>query len=422
MGQPMDSTLSWSAHQVLQEAARCLYCHDAPCVARCPVGIKVPEFIRKIVTGNYEGAANVIYQSNVFGAICADVCPQIELCGKDCNTRNMGEAISIARLQQFAAQKRQQPLATPVAIQGKRVAVVGAGPAGLSGAYALAGRGYEVVVFEGRPYGGGTAAWGIPSYRLSQPALERDLARISEVVRDIRYSTVVGQDVAVEDLLAEYDAVLLGCGLGHGEMMRISGEGLPGVLSAEQLLASYNTGFKGSVPQDGHEIDRVVIIGGGNTAMDAACVVKRAGASKVVVMYRRSLEEMPAWREEYESAAALGVEFRFRTAPIAILGTDRVQVLSCTDMKLKEGEIMGGKLEPVVGSEYQLAVDTVVIAIGQGKNRLIEQFGNSAKVFIAGDAANGGGTVVQAVAEGQKAALAIDEFLQAVNTGGEGQL
>ncbi|MEW6661611.1 MAG: NAD(P)-dependent oxidoreductase [Bacillota bacterium] len=402
---------SWSPYQALMEASRCLYCHDAPCVQGCPAEIKIPDFIRKIKTGNMRGAARVIYESNTFGAVCADVCPQAEFCRKGCTHANLKEPINIGQLQKFALNSAGLE-ATPVPPNGKKVAVVGAGPAGLSGAYILALKGYEATVFEASPYAGGTALWGIPDYRLDYRVLERELSRIKKVVKNIHYSVVVGEDVPVEALLAEYDAVLVSCGLGSTPALEVPGAGLSGVYPAEKLLAAHNLKVKLGTGSGVPVGAKVVVIGGGNTAMDAACIAKRAGAQQVTVAYRRSLAEMPAWQEEYQFAVAQGIEFRWLTAPVAVLGTEKVTGIKLISMKLGDKDETGRRRpEPVPGSEFELAADMVIVATGQGENPLAKKLAGMSKVFLAGDAANGGGTVVQAVAEGQKAAIAIDHFI-----------
>ncbi|MBS3977350.1 MAG: NAD(P)-dependent oxidoreductase [Syntrophomonadaceae bacterium] len=403
---------AWSPYQALREASRCLYCHDAPCVQGCPAEIKIPDFIHKIKTGNLRGAARVIYESNAFGAVCADVCPQAELCRKGCTQANLDEAINIGRLQKFALESAGLE-STPLPPNGKKVAVIGAGPAGLSGAYALMQKGYEAVVFEAGPDAGGTALWGIPDYRLEYQILERELSRITKVVRDIRYSVTVGGDVPLETLLAEYDAVLVSCGLGSTSALEVPGAGLSGVYPAEKFLAAYNLKMKLGTGSQIPVGAKVVVIGGGNTAMDAACIAKRAGARQVTVAYRRSLAEMPAWQEEYRFAVAQGIEFRWLTAPVAVLGTDQVTGIKLISMELGPEDETGRKRPVAVpGSEFDLAADMVIVATGQSQHPLLKKLAGLPKVYLAGDAANGGKTVVQAVAEGQKAAIAIDHYLQ----------
>lgn len=416
---PISGGGSWSAHQALAEASRCMYCHDAPCVKGCPVQIDIPEFIRKIVTENYNGAARVVYEKNILGAVCADVCPEGELCAKDCNAARAGEPIRIGRLQKFAVMQGRQKHVTVNLAQGKRVAVVGAGPAGLSGAHTLASMGYAVTVFEARAEAGGTVQWGIPHYRLESSVLQHDLVQIQKTVPDIRFGVAVGRDMAEDALLKEYDAVLLSCGLGDGKNLDIPGALLDGVVTAEQMLAEYNPKFKeGEIGAELAGIS-VVVIGGGNTAMDAACVAKRAGA-EVTILYRRAQEEMTAWPEEYLAASKLGIEFRWRTAPLALLGEGRVTAVRASKMQPCLAGDYAGLLEPITDSEFDLDAELVVVAIGQRKNSLAQALVGQPKVFLAGDVANDGATVVQAVAEGHQAALSIDSFLSAAIALGEG--
>jgi len=409
---------SWSEHQALMEASRCLYCHDAPCVKGCPVEVNIPEFIRKIVTENYVGAARVVYESNIFGAVCADVCPQSELCAKECNVAQMGEPINIGRLQKFAV-LQSRPKQAKILAQGKRVAVIGAGPAGLSGAYALARQGYRVAVMEARQEAGGTTLWGIPPCRLESAVFAHDLARIQELVPDMRFGVEIGHEMSTEALLAEFDAILLSCGLGRGRTLDIPGTELSGVMSAEQMLTEYNTTAKKGQNVASIAGKRVIVIGGGNTAMDVATVARRAGAN-VTVLYRRTLGEMTAWQEEYQAASSQGVEFRWQTAPVAILGQNHVTAVRAVYMQSGRHDSLPGNLEQVPNSEHDVSCDFVVVAIGQVANPLVQELSGHAKVFLAGDALNGGATVVQAVAEGQQAALSIDVFLRQANVEAEG--
>lgn len=401
---------SWSVHQALMEASRCMYCHDAPCVKGCPVEMKIPEFIRKIVTENYAGAARVVYESNVFGAVCADVCPQSELCAKECNAGQVGEPINIGRLQKFAV-LQSRPKQAEIFAQGKRVAVIGAGPAGLCGAYSLACQGYEVTVIEARTEAGGTTLWGIPPYRLDNAVFAQDMVRIQELVQDMRFGVAIGKEISPDALLAEYDAILLSCGLGRGRELDIPGAELSGVISAEEMLTEYNTTAKKGLSAPPITGKRVIVIGGGNTAMDVAAVARRAGAL-VTVLYRRTLSEMTAWQEEYQAASNSGVEFRWQTAPVAILGDNQVQAVRAAYMQPTGPDGLTGHLEAVPGSEHDICCDLVVVAIGQTPNPLVKELANHSKVFLAGDALNGGATVVQAVAEGQQAAVAMGIFLR----------
>lgn len=427
----------FALHQALAEASRCLFCHDAPCVAGCPAGVDVPGFIRRLKTKNFLGAARLIREANVFAGVCARVCPAEELCEKKCSSTNLSEPIAIAALQRFVADeeaKRGIRLPGPGAPTGKRVAVIGSGPAGLACAHELARLGHAVTVYEAGERPGGLLVHGIPRYRLPLAVAEAEVAAVLALsALDVRTGLWVGRDVPAAAIRRSCDAVFLAPGLGYGSSLGIPGEDLPGVLQAGEFLRKAATGC--GVRLAG----RVAVIGGGNVAMDAACSALRCGASEVVVVYRRSREEMPAWRREYEFAAAEGVRFEFLTCPVRLVDEGgRLAGMECVRTRLGEPDSSGRRRpEMIPGTKHMIEVRTAIVAVGQAPwPGLVELFGGLAGagaattttgtlivdrdtmmtsvegVFAGGDAAGGGATVVKAVAEGKKAAKAIHAYLQ----------
>ncbi|MCR4402885.1 MAG: NAD(P)-dependent oxidoreductase [Firmicutes bacterium] len=426
-------------HEVLAEASRCLFCHDAPCVSGCPAGVDVPGFIRRLKTKNFIGAARLIRETNVFAGVCARVCPAEELCEKRCSSTNLSEPIAIAALQRFAADeeaKRGIKLPHAAAPTGKRVAVVGSGPAGLACAHELVRLGHAVTLYEGEENLGGLLVHGIPRYRLPLAVAKTEVdAVLASPGLEVSKGVWVGRDVSMAAIRRSCDAVFLAPGLGEVSSLGIPGEGLHGVLKAGEFLRSVATGACARLE------GRVVVIGGGNVAMDAACSALRCGASEVVVVYRRSREELPAWRREYEFALAEGVRFEFLTAPVRFVGDGgRLAAVECVRTRLGEPDAGGRKRpEMIPGTEHMIEVRTVIVAVGQApRPELVELFGGGGLVasgaaafvaglipvdqstmmtpiegvFAGGDAVDGGATVVKAVAEGRKAARAIHAYLQ----------
>lgn len=416
-----------SMQAALEAAARCLYCFDPPCAKACPSGIDPSTFIRKITTGNMRGAARAILEANVLAGSCARVCPVEELCEGACVlNRDQQPPVSVGRLQRFvtdwAAEHGVKVLSTGKAT-GRKVAVVGGGPAGLTCAAELARLGHAVTVFEAREMAGGLNTYGIVPLRLQ---VNDSLAEV-EMVRglgvEIKTGTVVGKDVRAAGLLDSYDAVFLGVGLGKSWKLDVPGEGLEGVHDALDLLAAVKTGKK----RDYFKGKRVAIVGGGNTAIDAATVSKRLGAEEVTVVYRRTEKEMPAYRPEVDFARLEGVQFRWLTAPVSIAGNGRVSGLKCVRMALGEPDASGRpRPVPVAGSEQVIDVDLVIKALGQSPATVLaEDLGietksgliqvdpasgrtSNPRVFAGGDCVRGGSEVVFAVREGKRAALGID--------------
>lgn len=393
-----------SKEAALLEAAGCLKCYQAPCQENCPAGIDIPGFIYRIKVGDIRGAKKILYDQNLFSATCAAVCPVEELCQENCNKGEVSRSVAIGALQAYAAAEGGEidlPSAEKTS-QPRRIAVIGAGPAGMSGAYHLARAGHQVDLFEAQDRPGGTAFWGIPAWRLSREILEKESRDIERHLHSVNYNTRVGEDIAAETILQDYDAVLIGCGLGAGASLRIEGAGLEGLVDASSFLRYHNTGENGVPSPDGKI---VLIIGGGNTAMDAALAAREAGAERSIIVYRRSWKEMPAWKEEIHKALEGGVEFIMQTAPVEIIGQARVEGLKMVPTRLIAGdEDSRPRPVPLEGREFAFPADMIITALGQMENPLVEQFQGQDKVFFAGDAAGGEATVVQAVADGREAA------------------
>mgnify|MGYP001017545994 CR=1 FL=1 len=423
--------------EALEEANRCLYCYDAPCVKACPTGIDIPGFIRKIATGNLPGAARVILEANPVGATCARVCPTEELCEGACVLNKASRPIAIGLLQRYAtdaAARRGEPVVRPGPKNGLKVAVIGGGPAGLSAARELARFGYAVTVFEAREKAGGLSTYGIVSFRLPQEVPEWEVEQIRSMGVEIRTGVRVGTDIPADRLIRDHDAVVLAAGMGKVPMLGIEGEDLEGVYDALEFIEATKTG---SAPK-GVRGARVAVIGAGNTAIDAATCSTRLGAANVKILYRRTEAEMTAYAFEYRFAKEEGVEFRWLTAPKRIIGDERGRVtrLECVRMRLTDTPGKDGRPMPVpvAGSEFQMNVDVVIKAIGQTRHLpLIEALGvahergvvivdpdthqtSNPKIYAAGDIVFGHGqgeaTVVSAAEQGKRAARAIHRALQ----------
>lgn len=416
--------------EALDEANRCLFCYDAPCIKACPTSIDIPSFIKKIATGNMLGSARTIMEANPVGASCARVCPTEELCEGACVLNHASKPIMIGLLQRHAtdwAIRNQVQLFQAGTRNGKKVAVVGAGPAGLSAARELARLGYAVTVFEAKEKGGGMNSYGIVSFRLPQEIALWEVEQVAALGVEFRLGTRVGADVSADELVQNYDAVLLAVGMGAVPKLGIPGEELEGVLDAIALVEETKTkrlreDFVGK---------KVAVIGAGNTAIDAATCSKRLGAKSVQILYRRTEKEMTAYPFEYEFAKQDGIEFRWLVAPKRIIGKEgRVAAIELTRMRLGEPDEKGRRRPIAIeGSEFLHEVDFVVRAIGQERLLpLIESFGightngvvtiDSAiyqttrpGIYAAGDVIFGGGNVdamvVDAANHGKKAAYAI---------------
>lgn len=441
--------IGYTEEAALDEAMRCLSCKNMPCVAGCPVNIHIPEFIAKIKEHDFEGAYKIISETSSLPAVCGRVCPQETQCESKCVRGIKGEPVGIGRLERFVADwhnaHSDAPL-EPVKSNGHRVAVIGSGPSGLTCAGDLARKGYQVTVFEALHTAGGVLVYGIPEFRLPKAIVQQEVDNLKRLGVDVETNIVIGKTLTVDELFdMGYEAVFIGTGAGLPNFMGIPGESLKGVYSANEFLTRSNL-MKAYLDDPVTPImkgGRVAVVGGGNVAMDAARTALRLGAEKVYIVYRRSLEELPARREEVEHAMEEGVDFRLLNNPIEILGysnpDDRrdprngfVAGMKCIKMELGEPDEKGRcRPIPIEGSEFVLELDTVVIAIGTSPNPLIknttaglnvnqrggiiveDSTGKTSRdaVFAGGDAVTGAATVISAMGAGKHAAKAIDEYL-----------
>nr|WP_096435191.1 NAD(P)-dependent oxidoreductase [Alteribacter populi] len=424
-----------SNQEASEEANRCLYCYDAPCIKACPTDIDIPKFIKKIASGNLKGSAKTIMTSNPVGASCARVCPTEELCEGACVLNHSTKPIMIGDLQRYAtdwAIKNEQVLFKSGKKNGKKVAIVGGGPAGLSTARELALLGYKVTIFEAENEAGGLNTYGIVSFRLPQSISFWEVDQVRKLDVEILTNTRVGKDVLPEELLENYDSVVLAIGMASVPMLGIEGEDLEGIYDAIDFVKT----TKSETISDDFIDKRVVVIGAGNTAIDGATCSVRLGAENVKILYRRTEQEMTAYDFEYQFAKQDGVEFRWLTSPIRIVGDEngKVTAIECIKMTLGAPNEDGRRRPvPVEGSEFTLEVDAVIKAIGQSRyTSLIESFGlehsdgvvkvdqdsyqtSNDKVFSCGDVIFGKGQgeamVVTAAQQGKNTAYAIHKQL-----------
>jgi len=433
--------LGYTEEQALREAGRCLQCKKPVCMNGCPVGVDIPAFINLIKERDYIGASRKIKGTNSLPAICGRVCPQEGQCEKECILGRKGEPVAIGRLERFAAdyERNAGHIQIPKAAEatGKKIAVVGSGPAGLILASDLAKAGHSVTVFEALHKTGGVLTYGIPEFRLPKAIVEAEVNYISKLGVSIKTSHVIGKLYMVDELLAAFDAVFIGTGAGSPHFMGIEGENLNGVYSANEFLTRVNL-MKGYLfPEYATPVSRggkVAVVGGGNVAMDSARSALRLGAEHVYSLYRRSRVEMPARDEEIENAEEEGIDLRLLTNPVRIIGDGKnwVKEVECIKMELGEPDESGRRRPvPVKGSEFRLEVDVVIVAIGQGANPLISsttpdielnrwgyiiadaETGKTSKegVYAGGDIVTGSATVISAMGAGRKSAMAIDKFL-----------
>ena len=435
--------LGYTKENALREASRCLACKKSPCIAGCPVDIDIPAFIALIRRSDFIGAIHKIKEKNSLPAICGRVCPQEVQCETSCVLSKKGQPVAIGRLERFVADYefqqgdvRTPPNASPT---GKKVAIIGAGPAGLTAASDLIKMGHRVTVFEALHKAGGVLVYGIPEFRLPKWIVQREADYIAKLGTEIRVSQVVGKSFTVDDLLRDgYDAVFVGTGAGLPYFMNIPGENLNGVYSANEFLTRVNLMKAYLFPEfhtPVHYGRNIAVVGGGNVAMDSARTSLRLGAENVYLIYRRAREQMPARDEEIENAFEEGVQPRLLTIPIRILGNERgwVKGIECLEMELGEPDESGRRRPiPKKGSERVIDVDMVIMAIGQGPNPLLtsttpdlalnkygnivadEGTGKTSKkgVFAGGDIVTGAATVILAMGAGKKAAQAIDAYLR----------
>lgn len=439
----------YTEETALDEAMRCLNCKNMPCTEGCPVKIHIPEFISKIKEGDFEGAYEVISKSSSLPAVCGRVCPQETQCESKCVRGIKGEPVGIGRLERFVADWHNtycKEAPVPPESNGHRVAVVGSGPSGLTCAGDLAKKGYKVTVFEALHLAGGVLVYGIPEFRLPKAIVQKEVDTLKALGVDIQTNVVVGRTITVDELFEEgYEAVFVGSGAGLPRFMNIPGESLKGVYSANEFLTRSNLmkAYKEDSTTPILHAKKVAVVGGGNVAMDAARTALRLGADEVSIVYRRSLDELPARREEVEHAMEEGIQFKVLCNPVEIIGynnpDDRrdpkngfVTGMKCIKCELGEPDEKGRrKPVEVPGSEFVLDVDCVIMSIGTSPNPLIksttaglevnrhggiiveEETGKTSKdgVYAGGDAVTGAATVILAMGAGKTAAKAIDEYL-----------
>lgn len=438
----LEVTTGYTEEMAIDEAQRCLNCKHKPCMQGCPVSVKIPEFIAFIAKGDFEGAYNKIKETNALPAVCGRVCPQEKQCESKCVRGIKGESVGIGRLERFVADwhmKNVKDDIKPATPNGKKVAVVGSGPSGLTVAGDLAKKGYAVTVYEAFHTAGGVLMYGIPEFRLPKDIVQKEIANLKAMGVDIQTNVIVGKTILVDELFDEfgYDAVYIGSGAGLPSFMKLEGESLNGVYSANEFLTRINLmkGYK--FPEYDTPVfvgKNVAVLGGGNVAMDAARSAKRLGAENVYIVYRRGKEELPARAEEVHHAEEEGIEFKLLQNPTKFIGNDEGWVCGMEVIHMELGEPdASGRRRPVAveGTEEIIDVETVVVAIGQTPNPLIkqttagletnsrgcivadEETGKTSKdaVYAGGDVVTGAATVILAMGAGKKAAASIDELL-----------
>ncbi len=442
--------LGYTEETAVAEANRCLNCKNAPCVAGCPVNIQIPEFISKIKERDYEGAYQIITQSSSLPAVCGRVCPQETQCEQLCTLAKKFESVGIGRLERFVADwhnehSKEKAKAPPS--NGHRVAIIGSGPSGLTCAGDLAKKGYSVTIFEALHKAGGVLIYGIPEFRLPESILEKEVDILKDLGVDVETNVIIGRTLTIDELFEMgYEAVFIGSGAGLPSFLNIPGESYTGVYSANEyltrsnLMRAYEEDSITPISKGG----KVAVVGGGNVAMDAARTALRLGAENVYIVYRRSMEELPARKEEVEHAEEEGIEFRLLCNPVEIVGyknpddprdpkNGSVCGIRCVKMELGEADA-SGRRRPVEipGSEFTLDVNTVVVAIGTSPNPLIKSTTEGLEVnkrggiiidesgltsreniYAGGDAVTGAATVISAMGAGKVAAEAIDKALSA---------
>ncbi len=436
--------LGYTYEMAVNEAKRCLNCKNKPCRTACPVSIDIPAFIERVANEDMEGAYEIISQSSSLPAVCGRVCPQERQCESKCVRGIKGESVGIGRLERFVADyhrknSKEKPK-MPVS-NGHKVAIIGSGPSGLTAAGDLAKLGYKVTVYEALHLAGGVLVYGIPEFRLPKIIVQNEIDNLKAIGVDIETNMVIGKVLTIDELFEMgNEAVYIGSGAGLPRFMNIPGESLKGVYSANEyltrinLMKAYKEGAKTPIMHS----KNVAVVGGGNVAMDAARCAKRMGAENVYIVYRRSMNELPARKEEVEHAMEEGIIFRTLTNPVEVLGdnTGMVKGIKCIEMELGEPDA-SGRCRPVekAGSEFVIDVDTMIMAIGTSPNPLIRSTtpgletnkhgcivtdGDSGMtsregVYAGGDAVTGAATVILAMGAGKAAAKSIDEYIKNKN-------
>ena len=426
--------LGYTAKLAKDEADRCLNCKNAPCMSGCPVGVHIPDFIANVKQGNIQGAYRVLKNDNNLAAICGRVCPQENQCEKHCVRKDkLGGSVAIGNLERYVADQAiangydERPQIVKI---GKRVAVVGSGPASLSCAADLARCGVDVTMYEALHEAGGVLVYGIPEFRLPKALVKKEIDKVRALGVDIETNVVVGKTIFIEELLFEYDAVFIGTGAGVPMLLKVKGENLNGVYSANEYLTRINLmkAYKNDAITPVKRGKNVVVVGAGNVAMDSARTVLRMGAN-VKLVYRRGREEMPARKEEINHAEEEGVEFLLLANPVEIIGDEQgnVKAVKCIEMQLGEPDASGRRSPiPVEGSEFTVDCDEVIVALGTTPNPIIKRsmpslettkkgtivadengLTNIPRLYAGGDAMTGAATVILAMGAGKRSAQAI---------------
>ena len=440
-GNFLEVALGYTEEMAIDEANRCLNCKNKPCQNGCPVQIDIPEFIACVAKGEFEEAYQVIAKSSSLPAVCGRVCPQETQCEGKCVRGIKGEAVAIGRLERFVADWHNANVTTAPAkpqSNGHKVAVIGSGPSGLTCAGDLAKKGYDVTVFEALHLAGGVLVYGIPEFRLPKAIVQKEIDGLKALGVKIETNMVIGKVLSIDELMSEYgfEAVFIGSGAGLPKFMNIPGENLKGVYSANEFLTRVNLmkAYKDDSSTPIKQNKKVAVVGGGNVAMDAARCAKRLGAEEVYIIYRRSLDELPARKEEVEHAMEEGIIFKLLTNPVEILSDENKFVggIKCVEMELGEPDESGRRRPQVKeNSEFVVDVDCVVMSIGTSPNPLIksttegldtqkwggiiaDDTGLTSRegVYAGGDAVTGAATVILAMGAGKNAAAAIDEYIR----------
>ncbi|HEY3266373.1 MAG TPA: NADPH-dependent glutamate synthase [Armatimonadota bacterium] len=436
--------LGFTAEQAQIEAQRCIQCGKPGCVGGCPVSIDIPVFIKAVAEGRFSDALGTIHEANMLPAICGRVCPQENQCEKECVLARKFGAVSIGSIERFVADEARlhgenHAAAPPASPTGRKVAIIGSGPSGLACAGDLARLGHSVTVFEALHRPGGVLIYGIPEFRLPKDIVAKEIAALERMGVHFEMNVVIGRTITIDELFESgFEAVFVGSGAGLPVFLGIPGENLCGVFSANEYLTRVN--LMGAYDSEANDTPvfvgrKVVVIGGGNVAMDAARVAKRLGPESVTILYRRTRAELPARQEEVHHAEEEGIEFKFLAAPTRILGTETRWVcgIECLQMELGEPDASGRRRPvEVPGSEYVLDCDMVIVAIGNSPHPLVPQTtpglavtprGNivadhetgqtpRAGLFAGGDIVTGAATVIEAMGAGRRAAKAISEYLE----------